>query len=85
MVPDDTFTKKYLIAYLKWMIFQSLYNTTSDESVNIIERKLFKAEQEMYAAKIIDQTEMKKDTKYGIIDRAKRTKQRFNNYRRSLR
>lgn len=85
LVPDDRFTKNYIVAYIRYKCFESLYNTISDESVNIIERKLQRAEAEMYSQKVIAETEMKKETSQQIINRANRTKLRFNNYRRRLR
>jgi len=85
LVPDDSFTKNYIIDFLKYKVFQSLYNTTTDESVNIIERKLAKAEADMYQSLIIAQTEFKKLTQGQMVDKANQRKRRFTNYKRTLR
>lgn len=85
LVPDDQFTKNYIVNYLKFKVFESLWNTTSDESVNIIERKMAKAQSDMNDARIIAQTEMKKETRQELIERTKREKLRYNKYRRSIR
>lgn len=85
LVPNDPFTKEYLIKYLKYKVFEMLSNTVSDESFNMVMQKLQMARQEYYQAKIIAETELKKWDKQKVGQAITQRRNRFNNFRRSLR
>lgn len=85
MIPDNTFMIDYLIKYLKFKVFEMISNTVSDESYNQSIQKMQMAENSMNIAREIVKTELKKLDKYQISDLIKQRKNRFSNYRRSIR
>ena len=62
LVPDNIQIKDYLKAYLKYKCFENIYNNISDETLNQVQNKLIYYENKMYEAKVIAETEIKKQT-----------------------
>lgn len=62
LVPDNIRILDYLKAYLKYKCFENIYNNVSDETLNQIQTKLQYYETRMYEAKVIAETEIRKQT-----------------------
>ena len=84
MIPDDWWVQEYLMKYLKYKIFQRLYNMATDETFNQSRVKYQEAEQAMIESRIVAETELKKETRAKTKARMSRTNNRFNSYYRML-
>lgn len=80
LVPDNIRILDYLRAYLKYKCFENIYNNISDETLNQVQAKLQYYESKMYDAKVIAETEIKKQTIEQQIMSTKSARRRFNKY-----
>lgn len=80
LVPDNIRIKDYLKAYLKYKCFENIYNNISDETLNQVQVKLQYYESKMYEARVIAETEIKKQTLEQQIRSTKAARRRLNKY-----
>jgi len=80
LVPDNIRILDYLKAYLKYKCFENIYNNVSDETINQIERKMMMYKQEMYEAKVMAETEIRKQTIEQQIRATKAARNRFRKF-----
>jgi len=81
MIPDDYRIKEYVEAFIKYKMFETLFNQTNDETFNQIEKKYMMYKQMSDEAFILASNETKKQTVWekqrGII----KSKNRLNMYK----
>jgi hypothetical protein len=80
LVPDNAEIENYLLAYLKYKVFENIYNNVSDETLKQIETKLMYYEQKMYEAMAQAKTEIKRQTLQKQILSTKANRRAFNKY-----
>jgi hypothetical protein len=80
LIPDNIYIKRYLKAYLKYKCFETIYNNVSDETFKQVESKFIYYKREADEAKVIAETELKKQTLEQQIRATKRARKRFNKY-----
>ena len=80
MVPDNFFIQEYIKSFIKWKLYEQLYNDVTDETFNQIERKYQLYKQEYNDNFIIADAEVKKQTVYQKNLSIKRAKRRLNKY-----
>lgn len=77
LVPEIIEVEDYVKAYLYYKLFEQLYNSVTDESINIIERKLQFYRQNYYGKYESALNILKQETKQEIRDNISRQKRRF--------
>lgn len=80
LVPDNYRVKEYLEAFIKYKLYETLLNQTTDETFNQIERKLTFYKQLADEAYILADIELKKHTIWDDMRSIKRQKKRFRKY-----
>lgn len=85
LIEDNEYIKEYLVYYLKYRLFEQLWNSTSDESANQLLTKMQFYSQKSDDAKVRAMDDKKKLTKYQVADLIKGTRTKNSFYRRSLR
>lgn len=80
LLPDNVHIIGYVEAYIKYKLYEALWNQVTDETFNQIERKYQKYEQQMWEALSTAKTEAKKKTAYQIADDIRRTESRHNKF-----
>lgn len=80
LIPDNLRIKDYIEAYIKYKIFEQIYNSVSDETFNQVERKYMLYKQLSDEAYILAQIETKKETIDQKIKAIQRGYNRFNKY-----
>ncbi len=80
LIPDNFRIKEYIESYLKYKIFEQLYNSVTDESFNQIERKYVNYKQIYDENYIIAQVETKKETTQDKLRKIKNSYNRFNSF-----
>jgi hypothetical protein len=81
MVPDNYRIREYIEAFIKYKMFELLYNQTNDETFNQIEKKLVMYKLMSDEAFIMASNEMKKQTPWEKQRRIKNTLNRHNIYK----
>lgn len=80
MIPDNYRILEYIEAFIKYKMFEALYNQINDETSNQLEKKMAYYKQLSDEAYIIADTEIKKQTVYEKQRAIKRNLKRFNMY-----
>lgn len=80
LIPDNIRIQDYLKAYLKYKCFENIYNNISDETLNQVQNKMIYYENQMNEARVIAETEIKKQTIEKQIRATKAARNRFNKY-----
>lgn len=80
LIPDNYFIGEYIKSFIKWKLYEQLYNDVTDETFNQIERKYQMYKQEYNDNFILADAEVKKQTVYQKNLSIKRTKRRLNKY-----
>jgi len=80
LVPDNIRIKDYLKAYLKYKCFETIYNNVTDETFKQAESKFAYYKRESDEAKVLAETEIKKQTIEQAIRGAISARKRFNKY-----
>lgn len=80
LIPDNYAIAEYIKAFIKYKLYEHLYNTTTDETFNQIERKYNNYQQQYLDAYIIADAEIKKQTVYQKIDAIKRQRRYMDRY-----
>lgn len=62
LIPDDFWVQDYIRKFITMKLVEKLINMATDESINILERKLQKAEKDQAEAFILAETNLKKET-----------------------
>lgn len=81
LVPENEVIEEYIMAYLKYKIFETLWNNVTDETYNQIETKYRTYAQLKDEAFINAQTETKKRTIYQKVEAMRKSANRLNRYR----
>lgn len=81
MIPDNYWIQEYLRRYIKFMLFEQLFNQTTDESFNQMEAKRNMAEKSYDEGWIMADIEVKKQDIYQKQRAMKRDMDRNNMYR----
>lgn len=77
LIPELVEVEEYIKAALYYNLFKVLYNSVTDESVNIIERKLMMYKQEYYAKYEAALNMLKLNTKQQLRDSITKQRRRF--------
>lgn len=80
LIPDNVRVKEYIEGYIKYKMFEQLYNQVTDETFNQIERKYETYKAEQYEKQVIAETELKKQTAWEKRQASIRTLNRNNPY-----
>lgn len=80
MIPSNIRIENYIKAHLKYKCFENIYNNVSDETLKQIEVKMMKYERERDEARVIAETEIKKQTIERQIRATKSARSKFNKY-----
>jgi hypothetical protein len=80
LIPDNYRIKEYIESYLKYKLFEQLYNSVTDESFAQIERKYVNYRQIYDENYIIAQVEAKKETTQDKLRKIRNSYNRFNDY-----
>jgi len=80
MVPDNYRIREYIEAFIKYKVFETLFNQVNDETFNQIEKKLMLYKQMSEEAFIMADIEIKKQDSYAKQRRIKKDLNRFNMY-----
>ena len=62
LIPDDFWVQDYIRKFIMMKLVEKLINMATDESINILERKLQKAEKDQAEAFILAESNLKKET-----------------------
>jgi len=81
LVPDNVRILDYLKAYLKYKCFETIYNSITDETFKQAESKMLFYKKEADFAKVIAETEIKKQTIDQIRNSIKSQRNRFRNFK----
>lgn len=81
MIPDNYRIKEYIEAFLKFKVFEILYNQVNDETLKQLEGKLNFYKQLSDEAYILADIEIKKQDAYTKVNRIKKLKNSFNKYK----
>lgn len=84
LIPDNFRIQEFIKSYIKWRMYEQLWNEVVDETSNQIERKyqVYKAEAD--EAYVLADIETKKQTVQQKVNGMKRTKHRLDKYKRGL-
>ena len=80
LIPDNYRIKEYVEAFIKYKLFETLFNQINDETFNQIEKKMMLYKQMSEEAYIMADIEIKKQTIYQKTNRIKKDLNRFNMY-----
>jgi hypothetical protein len=80
MIPDNYRIKEYIEAFIKFKVFETLFNQINDETFNQIERKLAMYKQMSDEAFIMAMIEIKKQDSWTKQRRVEKDLNRFNMY-----
>lgn len=80
LIPDNYRVREYIEKFIKYKMFEFLFNQINDETFNQIEKKFMMYKQEADEAYIIALTEMKKEDVHTSINRIKKSNKRFDMY-----
>lgn len=80
LVPDNIRIKDYLKAYLKYKCFETIYNNVTDETFKQTESKFIYYKREADEAKVLAETEIKKQTVEQVIRGAISARRKFDKY-----
>jgi hypothetical protein len=80
LIPDNHAIKEYIKAYLKYKLFEQLYNSVTDETFNQVERKYMVYTQLKDEAWTIADIETKKETIHDKIRKIRSSRNRFKDY-----
>lgn len=80
LVPDNYRIKEYVEAFIKYKVFETLTNQTSDETFNQLQQKMVYYKSLADEAFILADTEVKKQTVNQKFENIKRHKNRLNRY-----
>lgn len=81
LIPDNPFIQDYIKAYLKYKSFEGIYNRVTDETFNQVQSKFAYYKREAEEAKVIAETEIKKQTVDQMIRSTKAAQRRFDRYK----
>ncbi len=80
MIPNNYRVREYVEAFIKYKVFETLFNQTNDETFPQIQQKMLLYKQASDEAYILADIELKKHTVYDVQRSIKRTLNRFNMY-----
>lgn len=80
LIPDNFFIQEYIKSFIKYKMYEQLYNEVTDETFNQIERKYQLYKQEYNDAFILADAEVKKQTIYQKNLSIQRTRRRLDKY-----
>lgn len=80
LIPDNFYIQEYIKSFIKWKMYEQLYNEVTDETFNQIERKYMLYKQEYNDAFIMADAEVKKQTVYQKNLSIKRMRNRLDRY-----
>lgn len=80
LIPDNVRIREAIEGYIKYKLFEQLYNQVTDETANQIERKYQIYKQDYYEKFVAAGSETKKKTPYQIAEDIKRVKKSLNKY-----
>jgi hypothetical protein len=80
MIPDNYRIREYVEAFIKYKVFEMLFNQINDETFNQIEKKLMMYKQMSEEAYIMADIEIKKQDVYQKQNRIRKDLNRFNMY-----
>jgi len=80
LIPDNYRIREYIEAFIKYKMFETLFNQTNDETFNQIEKKYIMYKQAADEAFVLASTETKKQTVWEKQRRIKNTLNRNNMY-----
>lgn len=80
LLPENQAIISYVEAYIKYKLFEQLWNQVVDETSNQITQKFQKYEQMMFEALVTAKVESKKKTIYQIADSIKKVESRNDKY-----
>lgn len=84
LIPDNFRIQEFIKSFVKYKMYEQLWNEIVDETSNQIERKYQVYKQESDEAYVIADTETKKHTIEQKMNSIKRTKHRLDKYKRGL-
>lgn len=85
LIPNNAYVQDFLMKNLKHKLFEQLSNQVTDETYNQIMNKLQMAKYERDSAYVSAEAELKRQGIWKIHDNIKKSKHRFDYYKRSLR
>jgi len=77
LIPDDVYIKEYISKFLKFKLYEKLFNSTTDETFNQIRLKYDYANNDYKQAFVQASIQAKKQNKQQMLDSLKRNKRRF--------
>lgn len=80
LIPDNIFILNYLEAFLKYKVFEKLWNSITDETFNQIQAKCQIAKQDMLEAKVLAEIDIRKKTISQTAHAIKKTSTNLNKY-----
>lgn len=80
LIPDNIRIREYIASYLKYRIFEQLYNQITDETFAQIEKKYENYKQEQYEKKVLADIETRKQTVWQKRQATNRLHRRFKRY-----
>ena len=80
MIPDNIRIKNFLSSYLKYKCFETIYNNVTDETFKQAEAKLMFYMRQADEARIIAETEIKKQTIHQVVHSIKSQRKRFKRF-----
>lgn len=80
MIPDNYRIREYIEAFIKYKVMEMLTNQTTDETINVLERKLERYRQMCDEAYIMAEMEIKKQDVYAKQRRIHQQLNKFNKY-----
>lgn len=84
LIPDLVEFTDYLESYLKYKIFENIYNSTTDESFNQVERKYLMYKQEAAEKYISALTAFRRQSIYQVAEGIKKQNNRFSMYEKMM-
>jgi hypothetical protein len=80
LIPENVRLENFVEAYIKYKIFEQIWNSVTDETFNQVTMKLQKYEADMYQAQTMAEIEIKKQTLEQKLKTMKRESSRFNRF-----
>lgn len=81
LIPDNVRIGEYIMSYLKYRMFEQLYNQVTDETYNQIKEKYETYKAEQFEKQVLAEIEMKKQTAHQKHQATQRTLSRNSKYR----
>lgn len=81
LIPDNVRIREYIESYLKYKMFEQLYNQVTDETYNQIAQKYETYKAEQFEKQVLAEIEMKKQTAHQKHQASQRTLTRNSKYR----